>query len=471
MVDGVEQRKNEPQTQKSKTAFQRVDPSIPPGVPQSPRVGSGLPLTHPTKGAARLLLGVFTGLFISITAASVGTTFALVTPLPGVGSPKEGQKLFGELWRSGFQYTIARPVNILVMGIDRVPGSPEGSEESFSGRSDTLVLLRVDPEQRSVSLLSIPRDTQVEIPNIGLTKINHANANGGPGLVRDVLSNTLNGIEADRYVRVSTVAFRELVDLLGGVDVYVPQKMQYTDKTQKLNIDLEVGLQRLTGDQAEQFARFRNDGNGDIGRVQRQQALIKALRSRLSNPLMLARAPGIVRAMQKYIDTNLSSEELLALVSFGLRLDQKNFKMVLLPGRFSGAREFNASYWILDPAGRDRVLRDYFDVDMTEGEPESPVSTSLRIAIQNASGQPSAGNQFTKYLASQGYDNLYTLPDWDEQQQQTQIIVQKGDLQAAQAIKSVLGVGAVEAASTGDLESDITIRIGEDWAKTQPPLP
>jgi polyisoprenyl-teichoic acid--peptidoglycan teichoic acid transferase len=144
---------------------------------------------------------------------------------------------------------------------------------------------------------------------------------------------------------------------------------------------------------------------------------------------------------------------------------------VLLPGRFSGAREFNASYWIIDPIGRDRVLRDYFDIDATAGEPEATPSTHLKIAIQNASGQPSVGKQLVKYLGSQGYDNLYTLQDWDEHYRQTQIIVQRGDLQAASAIKSALGLGVIEATSTGDLESDITIRVGEDWAKTQPPLP
>ena len=90
-------------------------------------------------------------------------------------------------------------------------------------------------------------------------------------------------------------------------------------------IDLEPGWQTLNGDQAEQFARFRKDNYGDIGRVQRQQMLLKALRQRLLSPKVLPRLPQIIRVMQQYIDTNLSLEEMLALVGFGLDLDKDDF--------------------------------------------------------------------------------------------------------------------------------------------------
>jgi polyisoprenyl-teichoic acid--peptidoglycan teichoic acid transferase len=457
-VGSVKQLNKEVKAQKVNASGNKIEPN-------------GLPLSTVSPRFKpqwmQLLFWASTGLLTAVTALSVGTAVALLTPFPGTVAPKAGQKLFSDLWRSGFQYTVARPVNILVMGVDRVPNTAPGSTASFDGRSDTLLLVRVDPSDRTVSLLSIPRDTQVEIPTIGTTKVNHANAIGGPALVRTALSDTLNGIKIDRYVRMSTEAFRELVDQLGGVEVDVPEAMEYTDKTQNLKIDLKPGLQTLNGDQAEQFARFRQDGFGDIGRVQRQQALLKALRSRLSRPLMIARVPGLVHTMQKYIDTNLSNEELLALVNFGLKLDQKDLKMVMLPGRFSAPREFIASYWILDPAGRDRVLTDFFDLNKTDLSAE-PVGTSLRIAVQNASGQPLAGKQFSQSLKQLGYDNLYAVEDWSSQQQQTQIIAQKGDLQAAKTLQSVLGIGNVEAASTGDLESDITIRIGTDWANKQP---
>jgi polyisoprenyl-teichoic acid--peptidoglycan teichoic acid transferase len=418
--------------------------------------------------------GIFLG--IAMSAAMVGSLVAVNMPLPGAVSPKEGRRLLGDLVKSGFQYQVSRPVNVLIMGIDRVPNAADGSPESFSGRSDTMLLLRVDPQKEAVSMLSIPRDTQVDIPGVGVTKINQANASGGPLLARESVSNALNDVKVDRYVRISTNAFRELVDKLGGVRIYVPQPMSYTDNTQKLNIDLAQGWQTLNGSQAEQFARFRKDDLGDIGRVQRQQSMIKALRGQVNNPFTIARIPGIIRDMQKYVDSNLSFEEMVALVNFGLKMDQKDFKMVLLPGRFSSADEFRASYWIMDEAGRDRILQDQFQVTKASDDapalattPESDPALSLRIAVQNAAANPNAARRIANFLTTKGYQNVFTIEPWSEQANNTQVIAQNGQTKAAKSLRDVLNVGEVEAASTGDIDSDLTIRVGNDWEKA--PLP
>jgi LCP family protein required for cell wall assembly len=314
-------------------------------------------------------------------------------------------------------------------------------------------------------MLSIPRDTQVELPGIGIAKINDANVEGGPALTARVVSRTLNDVPIDRYVRVTTDAFRELVDLVGGVEVFVPYPMQYEDVTQNLKIDLDKGWQTLNSDQAEQFARFRKDQNGDIGRVQRQQALLKALRQRVVSPTVLPRLPQIIRVMQQYIDTNLSLEEMLALVGFGLDLEQDDFKMVLLPGRFSELNEYVASYWIMDSAGRDRVMREYFQQSPSWSSLDaiSRSPNQVRIAIQNATNDPQLGQRVAQYLAEKDFHNVYIVQDWPDQLRQTEIIVQQGDLEAAAALKKVLGLGQVEASSTGDIDSELTIRVGEDW--------
>lgn len=403
---------------------------------------------------------------VAALSTAIGVTAALLLPLPtGIASSqKEAQSSDGTSWQSGFQYQVGRPVNILVMGIDRVPGAKTGSKELFNGRSDTMLLLRVDPTDGSVRLLSIPRDTQISLPTIGTTKINDANVRGGAELAAKTVSGALNGIVIDRYVRVDTEAFRELVDLLGGVEVYVPQAMSYVDKTQKLTINLAAGLQTLNGNQAEQFARFRHDAYGDIGRVQRQQTLLKALLKRVTNPTVIPRLPGLVSAMQKYIDTNLSLEEMLALTGAGRQLSQGNFKMVMLPGRFSTPTEFNASYWIMNPEGRDRVVQQYFNGESAVATTDQLRSANdLKIAIQNASSKTDAADQLRRYLVKRGFSNVYIAADWSDRQRQTQIIAQQGDLSSARTLKSLLGIGQVEADSTGDLESDLTIRLGNDW--------
>ncbi len=418
--------------------------------------------------SARWMLKRLALVAVAAISTAIGVTFALFLPLPtGMASNQKGAPSAGNSWQSGFQYQVGRPVNVLVMGIDRVPSAKPGSKELFDGRSDTMLLLRVDPTDESVKLLSIPRDTQVDIPSVGVTKINDANVRGGAELAAKTVSSVLNGITIDRYVRVDTAAFRELVDRLGGVEVYVPAPMSYVDQTQKLKIDLSPGLQTLNGNQAEQFARFRHDAYGDIGRVQRQQTLLKALLKRITSPMVIPQLPGLVASMQKYIDTNLSLEELLALTSAGRKLSQGNFKMVMLPGRFSTPTEFNASYWIMNPSGRDRVLQQFFNMDAiatgTATTDQIRAANDLKIAIQNASSKPDAANQLRRYLTKRGFVNVYVSSDWSDRQSQTQIIAQQGDLGGAATLKRLLGLGRVEADSTGDLESDLTIRLGDDW--------
>ncbi len=399
-------------------------------------------------------------LLIAALSGTIGSFLAVTVPLPGAVSPREGQRLWGDLFTSGFRYQVKRPVNILVMGIDQVLDPKATGDEIFASRSDSMLLIHVNPKRKDIGILSIPRDTQVDIPAVGVTKINQANASGGPALAGKVITDTFNGVKVDRYLRFSTNAFRELIDQVGGVRVYVPNDMVYEDKTQKLSINLKQGWQNLNGDQAEQFARFRNDDLGDIGRVQRQQTLLKALKDQMSSPFVAARIPGILQVMQKYVDTNLSLEEMSAILNYGLGLDQKAVKMVLLPGRFSGPKEFRASYWIMDDRKRDRIMKDFFEIadPNTEGE-----VLPLRIAIQNASNTPNASEKLQEKLARAGYENTYVTDAWSEMQTQTQIILQSGKTDAGDVLQRSIGIGILETSSTGDLESDITIRIGDDF--------
>ncbi|MBD0267434.1 MAG: LCP family protein [Cyanobacteria bacterium Co-bin8] len=402
----------------------------------------------------------------AVASACLGAVLALSVPLPRQLAPHQAEALgLGELWQSGFRYRVTRPVNLLLMGIDEVPDVPKDSEEIFSGRTDSLLLARIDPDSNATSLLSIPRDTRVRIPGYGTAKINHANVEGGPELVAQTLSSNLGSIAVDRYIRVSTGAFREIVDLVGGVEVYVPKRMEYEDRTQDLYIDLYPGWQTLDGSQAEQFARFRQDQTGDIGRVQRQQILLKALRERLTSPAVIPKLPQIVRVLQRYIDTNLSVEEMLALANFALSMQADDLHMVMLPGRFSEVSEYNASYWLADSDATAQIMQNFFQVETvaTLAGHGSLVPAELSIAVQNASDSPDMATKVARYLRKQGFYNVYVVSNWPNNESRTQVIAQRGDLAGARTLAAVLGNGRVVSDSTGDLQSDITIRIGEDW--------
>ncbi len=307
------------------------------------------------------MFALFLLLILGFISAAIGAITALLAPVePQMMSQVLNATGFNQISSAPSGYRMLRPVNILIMGVDRVPEAAANSPKSFNGRSDTILLLRLDPRDKSISLLSIPRDTKVEFPGISFSKIGEANANGGSALALRLIGSMLNNTTIDRYVRVNIGAFRELVDLLGSVEVFVPRTMSYQDNSQKLKINLLKGWQTLNGEQAEQFARFRNDGLGDIGRIGRQQSLIQAIRHRLGSPSVMVRLPEIIRFMQKYVDTNLKFEEILTLANFGVQLEPDNFKMVMLPGRSSSAEGDLRSYWILDKAGRDRIMTQYF---------------------------------------------------------------------------------------------------------------
>lgn len=410
-------------------------------------------------------------------SAGLGATLALVTPFRLLGD-RDGPVSLPELFQGGLRYGISRPVNIIVMGVDLNLDEPEEGEEydPFKSRSDTMLLIRLNPGNDRVSILSIPRDTRVPIPDVGVTKINSANWWGGPELVTEVVSKTLNDVQIDRYVRVSTGAFRELVDVVGGVEVYVPFAMKYEDQTQKLKIDLKPGLQQLSGDEAEGFVRFRNNNLGDIGRAQRQQILIKALQKKMANPTMLTRLPQILSVLKKHIDSNLSVGEMLALMQFGLQVNSDQLQMVLLPGRFSGPEEYELSFWLMDLAGMDRVMQTYFEVSPPVGYEiaarDSSQLQNIKIVVQNATNSPNGDTAMVEYLQEQGFNNIhYADDDWPRTIAKTQIIPQWGDLESAEYLQTLLADSQLLADSTGDLGSDLTIRVGQDWLQSRPSSP
>ncbi|MDM9381397.1 LCP family protein [Chlorogloeopsis sp. ULAP01] len=417
------------------------------------------------------LLTIVVGITLSGLLVS---TLALWTPLwsdidrtdeeLGMDNPDaEKMPLPGEIWSNISQYKLIRPMNILVMGIEPVPGTVDGSPESFAGKSDTMLLLRLNPEDKTMRVLSIPKDTMIAIPESkGLNKVSEANAQGGSVLAARVVSRTLSNAPIDRYIRISTSGLRQLVDQLGGVEVFVPKAMEYRDSAGKFSINLVSGWQTLNGEQAEQFIRFREANTGDLPRVQRQQALIMGLRERLFSPTVLPKLPQLVRIMGKYFDTNLKVEEMMAIVNFTLNLERDNFQMTILPGIFSRLSADPDSYW-LDLSGRIDLLTNYTGVIIGGLKSDARPVTSLKIAIQNSSNQPQLTEKVINSLKQKGFTKIYAVPDLPDRHSETKIIAQKGNRKAAEKLQEVLGLGNIEVSATGDLESELTIRIGKDW--------
>ncbi len=158
-------------------------------------------------------------------------------------------------------------VNILLIGRDEaVPGDP--------GRSDTQILVRLDPDTKSISMLSVPRDLRVEIPGYGITKMNAAYSYGGPALVVETFSQ-LTGLDINHFVEVDFGGFWHAVNILGGVYVPVDRRYYNPEESSFKSIDISPGYQLLRGHDALDFVRFRHDEKSDFGRMQRQQLFLK----------------------------------------------------------------------------------------------------------------------------------------------------------------------------------------------------
>jgi polyisoprenyl-teichoic acid--peptidoglycan teichoic acid transferase len=371
-----------------------------------------------------------------------------------------------------------RPVNILVMGIKVLtsdlndPPSTAAQDgylktlNSVEGLSDTMLLLRFDPETRRMVAMSIPRDTRTEVTGLGMAKINAANVEGGPALSARTVSGLLGGVGIDRYVRINVQGVEKLIDALGGVKVNIAKDMKYQDDSQHLYINLKAGEQRLSGSQAQQYLRFRYDENGDIGRIQRQQSFMRALVEQTLNPVTLAKLPNMLSIVRSHLDTNLTVEELFALANFATRTQRSKVEMLMVPGRFSAPEEFDASYWVPDLTRISTMMSQHFGVPQAFDAAIAPEAGPLRVAIQNGTDADANVSTMASKLAQGGYSNVVTSSDLRQPIPVTRIIAQQGDGAGAEAIRKVLGLGEVRIESTGDLESDITVQIGQDWAKT-----
>jgi polyisoprenyl-teichoic acid--peptidoglycan teichoic acid transferase len=251
---------------------------------------------------------------------------------------------------------LTRPVNLLVMGIDATGNDAHG----LNGNSDTMLWLQFQPDAGRVQALSLPRDTLVPIPGYGRTKLNAANAYGGPTLAARTAGQLLGGVKFDRYLRIDTQGLIRLVDALGGVEVTIPKRMYYRDRTQGLLIDFQPGKQRLSGQKLQEYLRFRNDELGDIGRVQRQQGVLQSLKGEFLNPTTLLKMPQLLQVAHQTIDTNLSMAEILSLIGFMRSGEGFKLKTEMLPGRFSRPGEFRSSYWVPDQAAIDIIRQQKF---------------------------------------------------------------------------------------------------------------
>ncbi len=230
-------------------------------------------------------------------------------------------------------------MNILVLGSDRRP-----NEQGENGRSDTIILVHIDPDNKYLSVLSLPRDLRVEVAGHGTQKINAAYSFGGPALcIRTV--EQVTGVDIDHYMEVDFKAFQDITDALGGVYVDVDRRY-YSMHVDYEQIDLQPGYQLMRGVDALDYVRFRHDQNNDFGRMERQQRFLGALREQAMGWDLPLKLPGLVSALFSNIATDLGANDFIKLAWWLVGMDGSRIRQQTYVGDTKTIA--GASYVLLD---------------------------------------------------------------------------------------------------------------------------
>ncbi len=301
-------------------------------------------------------------------------------------------------------------VNLILVGID----SNEGSH-----RSDTIALVSVNLRTKMVKLLSLPRDTRVQINGHGWQKLNHAYAYGGIQLLQETVVNYL-GLSIHYFAVVNYDSFPRIVDLVGGVDINVERRLYYVDRAGGLYIDIPKGSQHLDGQKALHYVRFRNDALGDIGRVRRQQVFIRALLDKIYSPEILPKLPQLTREIVSMIETNMPPSQALQLGAYLMEGEgETKLDFATLPGH--SAYISGVSYWLGDLAATSAFLAGTpkepaaeSSADVAPSKPVTLIAEDIAkiftkpVAVLNGSGTKGLANQGAKVLQQLGIDVSYT---------------------------------------------------------------
>ena len=351
------------------------------------------------------------------------------------------------------------PFYMLVMGVD-------ARERGENARSDTLIVVRVDPTQEQVTMLSIPRDTRVEVPGHGKTKINAAHAYGGPALAIETVRK-FTGLPIAHYMEIDFDGFKEIVDAMGGVTVAVPERVHDMKAAghDASAATLEAGEQKLTGAQALTFVRSRQYPTGDFQRIANQQIFMKALFRQglqLGNALRL---PKMLDAVADSVTTDLSVTDLYRIANDMKSMSDEDLMTVTMPGE---ARMIGGGSYVIPDEEAFAVILDR----ISEGLPPVPgeeeavtelVPADIVVTVRNGAGIAGIAADAADRLTSAGF-TVGEVGNANQFVYDETLIVYADDSAAATLVQEQLGAGrVVESRGMYTFSTDILLVVGKDW--------
>jgi len=333
-------------------------------------------------------------------------TFIIVTMVSGISAL---MKVGSKSMPSSIDVSSKEPVNIMLLGMDI--GDPKQIDNQSIKRTDTIMVLNYNPANKRLNVVSIPRDTLINLSDRNI-KINAAYAIGGYPKIKSEAESLLN-IKINYLVKIDYNAFREIVDALGGIEMKIERNMIYDDEGQNLHINFKAGeTVTLDGKKAEEFFRWRknNDGsgfaNGDLDRIENQQKFISKVVEKCTSPSILFRAPSIMSALGDNIETNMSATEIL---SYGLKfmnLKKENMTMVTVAGT---PKTINReSFLIFDKNENKDLLSSLSSSSTTKTSSVNVSKDEVKIKILNGTKISGLAAKAMKELNDAGYSKIDT---------------------------------------------------------------
>lgn len=252
---------------------------------------------------------------------------------------------------------VNKRINVLLLGIDaRTPNEPS--------RTDTIIILSMEKGTKEAVFLSIPRDTRVNIPGRGMDKINHAHAFGGVNLTIKTVEEFLD-IPVHYYARLNFEGFKDVVDTLQGVTIDVEPHVA----SGMPELKGKAGMNKLDGEQALAYVRFRKDREGDIGRVKRQQKFLHSIARESAKLSNVFRLPFLLDKLGENMRTNIPVYESINLGRLMIQTELDQASTAMIPG--SGQYINRISYWVPDLEKTEEMVK---EMGLREGEVSSAAS-------------------------------------------------------------------------------------------------
>ncbi len=354
-----------------------------------------------------------------------------------------------------------KPVNILLLGTDI--GDPSQPNNNAIKRTDTIMVLNYNPKEKKLQVVSIPRDTLIDVNGKNL-KINSAYAIGGEKRVKSEVEKLLN-ISINYIAKIDYNAFREFIDAIGGIKMQIERNMIYDDEGQNLHINFKKGeVVKLDGKKSEEFFRWRknNDGsgfaNGDLDRIENQQKFISKVVDKCTSPMIIFKIPSIIKALGDNIDTNMPP---LKVISYGLKFSRINSEKIDMKIAQGTPKDISGeSFLVFDK----NLNKDIITSLSSTGKGTEDISKSdITIKIFN-------GTKITG-LAATLRDELtkigYTRVDVGNIQERKDSLILTNNENIASKVESSVGISKIEKKPDKPeyKDYDVVIILGKDFKK------